>query len=247
MQWQDQQPQTIVVTFPGQGQNAQFSSASGISASLPQDKTNYVFDCIVLAEHEQDLTKTRHPVQTGAAISDHAFIENARLILDVGMSDAMDAYYSPTTWDISASPSKSVSAYQTMLALQFSRVPLSIQTRLRTYQNMIITGITPTETARTVQGLRMRISFEQIFIATITQIEVSARPQDTGETNLGLKTPIPPSDSQQSQNGMTGISGLPVYPSNVPGSGTWSSVNTQNLSALVPKQPPLGGGGGSGF
>ena len=79
---------------------------------------------------------TEHPVQTGASIADHAYIVPARLVLDIGMSDAMDAYFSPTTW--SGSDSKSVAAYQTMLALQFSRIPLTITTKLRTYQNMVI-------------------------------------------------------------------------------------------------------------
>jgi len=195
-QWQD--PAVIMITFPGQGNNTpQYASLSGIGATLPTDPTSYVFDAVIRAEHAQDLRRTEHPVQTGASISDHAYIMPARLILDIGMSDAMDEY-SPGMW--TGAPTKSVSAYQTMLALQYSRIPLTITTKLRSYTGMVIDSLSPEETAKTVAGLRMRVEFGQIFIAEISIPSVSARPQDTGATNLGVVTPEPLTSAQLSQN-----------------------------------------------
>jgi len=140
-QWQTTSASKVLITFPGQGNAPQYSGTAGSNATLPATQTLYAFDAELEIEHQQELRRTEHPVQTGTSISDHAYIVPARLVLDVGMSDAMDAYYNPTTW--SGSTSKSVSAYQTMLALQFSRIPLSITTRLRTYQNMVIEALTP--------------------------------------------------------------------------------------------------------
>ncbi len=240
VQWADTNnplPQTIMVTFPGQGNAPQYSSASGVNATLPSDQTNYVFDCVILAGHEQLLRKTQHPVQTGASISDHAYLEPARLVLDIGMSDAMDAFNQNWTGDLS----KSVSCFQTMLALQFSRIPLTITTRLRTYYNMVVENLAPQETNKTFGGLRMRAEFGQIFMATTAQITVSSRDQDTNETESGNVTPQPPTDAQQQQNSLTGTTGLPVYPSNAIGAGNWSSVNVNSLTALVPKNSAIGG------
>ncbi len=227
-QWQN--PATILLTFPGQGTNTpQYSSASGIGATLPTGLTNYVFDAVIRAAHEQELRRTEHPVQTGASISDHAYIMPARLILDVGMSDAMDAFFNPSTW--AGDPSKSVSCFQTLLALQFSRIPLQITTRLRTYKNMLIDSITPEETVKTVAGLRMRVEFGQIFMAQISIQPNSARPQDTGATNLGSVTPQPPSASQQQQN----ITPPAYHPWDSIGAGDASSVNQNNLTSLPSK------------
>jgi hypothetical protein len=228
--WKTNSPAKVVINFPGQGQAAQYSSsASGSSVVLPNSPTNYAFDAEIQIEHQQELRRTEHPVQTGASISDHAYIVPARLVMEVGMSDAMDAYFNPSTW--SGSTSKSVSAYLTMIALQFSRIPLQITTKLRVYKNMIVESVTPTETAKTFGGLRMRIEFGQMFLADITTVTASARNQDTGTTTLGVVDPQNPSDAQQQQNAVP-----PTYvPWNAIGAGSYSSVPVANSNSLPSK------------
>lgn len=230
-QWQTQAPTKVIITFPGQGQTPQFGSIPGSNVTLPSGQTLYAFDAELQVEHQQELRRTEHPVQTGANISDHAYLVPARLVMEIGMSDAMDSYFRPSTWQ--GSKSKSVSAYQTMLALQFSRIPLSITTRLRTYQNMVIESLTPQDTFKTTAGLKMRVEFGQIFMASVSQTAVSARSQDTNTTNLGAVNPQPPTAAQQSQNSVA-----PVFEEtlsyNAIGAGDWSSVNTDNLNALPP-------------
>jgi len=229
LQWAAASPAKVIITFPGQPKAGQYSNASGSTVTLPTSQTLYAFDADIQIEHEQQLRRTEHPVQTGASISDHAFIVPAHLILDVGMSDVMDSYYKPSTWQ--GSPSKSVSAYQTMLALQFSRIPFSITTRLRTYSNMVVLSLSPRESVKTIQGLRMRVEFGQIFIANIVTTPDSARPQDTNSTNLGTVNPQPPTPTENSQNNVTG-STAPAVPSTTVGPGDWSSVNINNLNSL---------------
>ena len=159
-------PGTTVATF-------QFSVLPAVTL------TTYVFDAVLELEHEQRLEKTHHPVQTGADISSHAYLMPPRVVMYIGMSDAMDAYSNgvnnangvggatPSTVSpfSGTSTSKSVNAYQTVVALQSARQPLTVTTRLRTYTNMVITSIGPREDYKTITGLRMRVEFEQIFTA----------------------------------------------------------------------------------
>ena len=175
------------------------------SGSTP---TTYVFDAVLELEHEQRWEKTRHPVQTGADLSSHAYLMPPRVVMYIGMSDAMAAYASgannasttSATPDTAtpfsgSSTSKSVNAYQTMITLQAARSPLTVTTRLRTYTNMLITSISPREDFKTITGLKMRIEFEQIFTATTVAATtggsvsslgaVSARPDATQQTGLG--------------------------------------------------------------
>jgi hypothetical protein len=172
-QWNVPMPSRIVVQFPGQGVPLVQYSPAGIGATLPLNATTYVFDCVILADHDQRLRKTEHPIQTCAAISDHAFIEPATLSLDVGMSDSMQSYSYPSVW--TGNPSKSVSAYQTLLQLMFSRIPLTVTTRLRTYYNMIVESLRPQENAKTIGGLRCRVEFGQVFLAYTTSNPSSVR------------------------------------------------------------------------
>lgn len=223
-------PATIMISFPGAGTTPQYQP-SGINTSLPTNPANYIFDCVILADHEQRARKTEHPVQTGASISDHAFIEPATLTLDIGMSDAMDEYITGSF--TGQNPSKSVNAYQIMVLLMFSRIPLTIATRLRTYDTMIIESIHPQESAKTFGGLRMRIAFGQIFLASVQTPFVSVRMMDTDSSNdMGHVTPTPPTDAQNTRNSVAGLLNCPAVPSGAVGCGLWSSGDVGSLPLL---------------
>ena len=223
--------QTVMLVFPGQPNTAQYNQ-EGISATLPTNTTVYVFDVTPRNDHDQRVTKTTHPVQTGASISDHAYLEPARLTIEVGMSDAMDAY-ATGLWIGGAT--KSVSAYQVLLAMQFARIPLVVITRLRTYQNMLIVNNPAEDTVETFSGLKCRITFEEIFVADTQVVSNSARPYDTSQTKTGQAHPTPPTQAQTSSSLVpSAISSNIPKASAVFGSGEWSSVNVSNLPQLIP-------------
>lgn len=55
-------------------------------------KTNiggFFFDAILSLDHKSSLTITQHPIETGAAISDHAYSNQGQLTMQIAMSDAM--------------------------------------------------------------------------------------------------------------------------------------------------------------
>lgn len=214
----------------------QQNSAASSGGTAPQT-TTYVFDAVLDIEHSQRLEKTSHPVQTGADISSHAYLVPATCVLYVGMSDAMDAYsngpanISPWT----GNPSKSVSAYQTLLTLQAQRQPMTVTTRLRTYTNMVITDISPKEDYRTIAGLRCRVEFGQIRTATVNVTPASARANDTQTTGLGQVNPQPVPAATENQFNINNYGGVtPIDQVNIPGAGDFSSVNTNSLQTQVP-------------
>ena len=214
--------------------------------------TVYVFDAVMELDHDQQLRMTEHPVQTGADISSHAYLMPATLSMTVLMSDSVDQYASSglasktlsaitgattaakaTPW--TGNPSKSVSAYQQMIAIQATRAPLIISTRLRSYTNMMITSIQAPENYKTYGGAQMRITFGQIRTASISNSQpvVSARTQDTESTPLGSVTPtaVPATTTKQFNINDYGET-VPVQQSQVQGATAWSSSITTGLSAL---------------
>lgn len=222
--------------------------------AFTQSSTAYVFDAVLSLDHEQVLVKTMHPIQTGAAITSHAYLEPAELVMYVLMSDAVGQYVavnqinSPYIQQFSGNPSKSVAAYQQMLTLQKARIPLIVTTRMRTYRNMLITSVAPHEDSKTINGARFRLSFSQIFIAS-TQAPTTAtssRPNDTNSTGLGAINPqtvtpatisqfniedAPDSLGDGPANLLTFLNNNPAGV-NVPGAGNKSSVNTNSLQQL---------------
>jgi hypothetical protein len=180
---------------------ADFSSQ--IPAKLSDDqkkliylKTNvggYFFDAVIKFEHQSNLKITSHPVQTGSNIADHAYVEPSVLILEIGVSDAMQSYINGQFSDGS---SWSVSAYQTLLKLQSDRLPLQIYTRLRTYKNMLVEQISALDDVKTSYGLKASVRFKEIFVVDVSKVKVSARPQTTGATNRGTQQPASVSETQ---------------------------------------------------
>jgi hypothetical protein len=154
--------------------------------------TTYYFDAVMRLEHAQELTATKHPIQTGASLTDHAYLQPARVILEVAMSDVMDRV-APNLF--TSNSSKSVSAFQTMLDVQAGRQPITLVTRLKTYNNMLILDHRAVEDHTTVRGARMMLRLEQIFVAALAQNTVSARPNQTNTTDEGTKVGQPPPPS----------------------------------------------------
>ena len=181
-------PLTLTATDPSTGQ-----------------QTAYVFDGIIRAEHDQQTVITLNPVQTGAAITDNAYIVPPRLVVEIAMSDSMQSY---TAEQFAGAPSRSVSAYQTLQSLQAALSVMSIATRLRQYSNMMIADLRADETDRTKFALKASVTFQQIITAQvdITSLTVgndfgdSAIPQSTDQTSTGQVQTLPVPASIQSQN-----------------------------------------------
>lgn len=177
--------------------------ASPGSQRQSAESVTYFFDAVLRVEHRQDLVRTEHPVQSGASIVDHAYLRPARVILEIGMSDAMGSFIAG---QFTSSPSRSVSAYQTLLELQSSRVPLTLSTRLNQYANMLIESIGAVEDVRTRFAGKFQVVFSQIIVATIATKTVAARPDQTDTNNEGVKQTITPPPTIQN------LPGLPTFP-----------------------------------
>ena len=205
-----------------------------------QQQKLYVFDAIIRAEHEQRTVVTSNPVQTGAALNDHAYVIPPKLSIEIRMSDAMQSYVAGQWAD---SPSRSISAYQTLVG--FTQPPTvidAIHTRLHDYSNMIITEIRAIEERNTRYGLRALVTFVQVLTASIEVIAGSSQaaaksaiPQATNATVVGNSQTNPIPANVQSQNNVTSLS--PSVTQNWPritGAGDWSSNNVNVLSTVMP-------------
>lgn len=176
-----------------------FIAANNATAfTTPATSTMYVFDAVLQVSHDQSLRLTKHPLQYGYNISDHAVLQEAHVVLEIGMSDAMAAFASGM-WEGNAS--KSVSAFQTLIGFMQNRQLLTLSTRQKTYSNMMITNVTSPETNKTFRSLKARVTFEQVFLVNLATQTMSARPNATDATQLATVQPtnVPATVIQQNQ------------------------------------------------
>lgn len=153
-------------------------------------KTNigtYFFDAFFRVDHTSNLKVTDHPVESGSTISDHAYVEPVEIIMEIGMSDVAGSLV-PGQFDDSWS--RSVSAFKLLQQLQIDRELLFVHTRLRTYNNMIITSISAPDEAKTLFGLRVSVTLREVLITGTQVVPVSSAPQVTDSTNNGQVNPV---------------------------------------------------------
>jgi hypothetical protein len=157
------------------------------------------FDAFLKLTHTSSLTITQHPVETGAAISDHSYIMPTTLVCDIGVSDVGTSivpgqFGGQTTLAGLAGPigepqSRSVNAFQALLALQQSRVPVQVTTRLNLYNNMLIQSIVTSEDNTTAHAWKATVTMQEIFVAVVQTVKVSSQPQVTDSTVKGVVQP----------------------------------------------------------
>jgi hypothetical protein len=81
--------QTIPTTITGAGAGENEDPVIGGGGVDYANTKAYFFDAILREDHTTQRRITEHPVQSGANINDYSYQMPARLILEIGMSDAM--------------------------------------------------------------------------------------------------------------------------------------------------------------
>ena len=163
--------------------------------SLVYTKTNiggWFFDAYLKMTHTSRLTITDQPVQTGAALTDHAFLQPRELSMDIGMSNVAKSF---VPGQFSGGYSRSVNAFKVLKELQQLRVPIQVHTRLGLYENMLIEVLSAPDDYTTLEGLRCTVTFREILVAQVKTVKISARPQVTDNSKRGSPEPVTPNQS----------------------------------------------------
>lgn len=125
---------------------------------------------------------TQHPVQQGAAITDHAFLNPATISIRFAFNDAE----SPLS-----------ETYTKLRQLQSSREPFDVVTGKRSYKNMMFKSLSQLNDAFTESILDISAELQEVFIVQIETTTVPPRrrqasPGRTGATErTGQKSAQP--------------------------------------------------------
>lgn len=124
---------------------------------------------VVVREVQNDFLRiTDHPVEKGAAISDHAFKVPSEIEMRVGFSNSTGG--SETYVD---------EAYEAFLVLQKKREPFSVVTGKRAYKDMLISAISVETDQATEHALIATIGLREVIItSTQTTAAASKSPDD---------------------------------------------------------------------
>lgn len=138
---------------------------------------------VIVDEKTTDtLTVTKQPVQQGASITDHSYLEPTVFSATAFFKDnslsllgELNSFTSPSTG--------LAKIYQSLLTLQSSRAPFNIVTPKRIYSSMLMTALSQTTDKNTENCLSVSMSFQQIIIVDVTTTNVPrTRQRNAGRT-----------------------------------------------------------------
>lgn len=148
----------------------------------------FVAQVTVEEKAEDDLEITDHPVEQGAAITDHAYKRPASLIVRAswsnspsvaGLGSGIVAGLQATSTGIQAQLSGSAvnqinDIYEKFLQLQVARTPFDVYTAKRLYKNMLIKGLSQTTDEKSENSLNLVIQLRQVIIVQTQVVSISA-------------------------------------------------------------------------
>lgn len=166
--------------------NALFMTGRSIGGIIPDVTTEEVAT--------DKLVVTKHPVERGAAVSDHSYKEPSTVTMRIGWSDSNSLTRSIVSGSLfSGSVKSAADMYQDMLDLQVSGQRFDLVTGKRTYTDMLLTQVRQTTNQETENAVMLELEMEQQIVVQTTTVSLletdsQADPAATGPTqNTGTK------------------------------------------------------------
>lgn len=125
-----------------------------------------VFDAVFKTNHNVELEVTQHPVQYGASITDHSYFNPELLDFEFGYSDVMGQM---------GEVNHSVNAYTLLREIMAEREPLTVVTRLKQYEDMLITRLSVPDEVGQMYGLKGEIRLQQVMIVEAAIVKVQTK------------------------------------------------------------------------
>ncbi|KMW73349.1 bacteriophage protein [Photorhabdus luminescens subsp. luminescens] len=162
---------------------------------------------VVIAEkHTDALEITEHPVEIGAAVSDHAYKKPSEITMELGFAGGGSLLDFVDTSKIGLSMGLSPKeTYQKILDLQELREPFNVITGKRTYENMLIKAIEVTTDRHSENVLLCTLTLREVIITSTQKVQVAQKEvMKTGVStsaveNSGTKTLKPVNESVLSE------------------------------------------------
>lgn len=132
---------------------------------------------------------TEHPVEQGAAITDHAYVKPATITIRCAWSNSAAAAL--------FNPNYTTEIYTKLLKLKSDRIPFDVISGNRKFTNMLIRSITKTTDEQSENALMVSVVCQQVNLVQTQVINTSpndqqAQPQKTGSVqNQGTKQLAP--------------------------------------------------------
>ncbi len=119
-------------------------------------------------------------------------------LADIALSNmGLQGIYPSNFGDLPCTPSmtlpggegRSVAAWKNLRSLLISRVPITVETRLGTYNNMLIEELSAPDDVKTLHALRCTIRMREVLSSEVAETQTSVRKSATAEASASGQVP----------------------------------------------------------
>lgn len=141
----------------------------------PNGKAGIVVDATIRDNPVYNADVTRNPVEDGSKITDHVQPNPIELTIEGEISETPIGYAIVGNFknlvssirELAGKNSRAIDAKEDMLALYYNRIPFTVNTRLKTYDNMVFKSLEFPSDASTGGKI--------VFVANLTEIVIVSR------------------------------------------------------------------------
>jgi Dit-like phage tail protein len=179
---------SIAALLSGAGIAAAATALDTVLLMQGRNIAGIVPDCVIEERHSDDMEITSHPVEQGAAISDHAFKKPAELVMRIAWSTSksltnlVEGVVSGGGLSVSMSD-----IYQQLLTLQAGQngqvQPFSVVTGKRSYNNMLMRSLRVTTNKESENALMVEATFQEVLIVSTQTAALSSIPPAANQAN----------------------------------------------------------------
>lgn len=145
----------------------------------------YPIDATMSEDHAFDSEVTSHPVEEGADVTDHVREIPIVVVLECVVSNTP---FGGIVFERDPNELPSSEAYARMLAIRDKREPVTIETSLSVFHDMVLRRLSVPRTSRTGDALRFRATFQQIqLVRTERTFVIVEVPRAKKKVNRGHK------------------------------------------------------------
>lgn len=93
-----------------------------------------------------------------------------------------------------AGDGRSAAMWKSLRSMQLARVPITVETRLQTYHNMLIEELSAPDDVKTLHALSCTVRLKEIIFANVAETEISTRASASASDTTSGQTPVQTGD-----------------------------------------------------
>jgi hypothetical protein len=157
--------------------NIMSEASQGVYIRPARSIGGITMDVTVEETHVDELELTEHPVEQGAAVSDHAYLLPRKVTIRAGASDSGGD---------TPAEGRCVEIYRQLLELQGTREPFELVTGKRSYQSMQIKSLTETTDKDSGAIIMVTAELREVTVATVQVVAIPRSRQRNGHKTGGV-------------------------------------------------------------